>query len=152
MRLAWSADFESRLLFYSKSAQNHTGSGTEGDRGASYDRGFTYDRAGRLTQVTDITAPAGESINKDAAEGATTPVTVRKYSFDKNGNRTSLTTDVDGTQTAKRSWDYDAADRVGVSGGYVYDGLGRQTTIPAADAQNQRDSCRRGCNHARLLR
>lgn len=111
-----------------------TGSGTEGDRGASYDRGFKYDRAGRLTQVTDVTAPAGETINKDDAEGATTPVTVRKYTFDKNGNRTSLTTDVDGTQTAKRTWDYDAADRVGVSGGYVYDGLGRQTTIPAIDA------------------
>jgi len=33
-----------------------------------------------------------------------------------------------------RSWTYDATDRIGVGAGYVYDGLGRQTTIPVAEA------------------
>ena len=111
-----------------------TGAGTEGDRGAEYDRAFEYDRAGRLIKVTDTTAPVGESINTDPEEGAVTPVSVRKYTFDKNGNRTSLKTSVDGTETSSRTWAYDAADRVGVGAGYAYDGLGRQTTIPAADA------------------
>ena len=83
--------------------------------------------------MKDQTATAGEANNSDPEEEVTAPVTVRKYSFDKNGNRTSLATTVDGTQTAYRSWSYDAADRVGVSDGYVYDGLGRQTTVPPAD-------------------
>lgn len=110
------------------------GTSTAGDRGAAYDRAFTYDRAGRLTEVKDITATPGETVNTDPEEGTVTPTTVRKYAFDKNGNRSSLTTTVNGVQSAKRSWVYDAADRVGVGAGYVYDGLGRQTTIPAADA------------------
>ncbi|WP_417234383.1 DNRLRE domain-containing protein [Arthrobacter sp.] len=110
------------------------GTGTSGDRAAEYDKTYQYDRAGRLTQVTDLTAQPGETINTDPAEGDTTPTTVRKYTFDKNGNRTSLTTSVNGTQTAQKAWAYDAADRVGVGAGYVYDGLGRQTTIPAKDA------------------
>lgn len=109
-----------------------TGTGTTGDRAAAYDKTYKYDYAGRLTQVTDLTAPVGENINDDPAEGPLTPVTIRKYVFDKNGNRTSLTTTVNGTQTAKKTWAFDAADRV--TTGYVYDGLGRQTTIPAADA------------------
>ncbi len=110
------------------------GTSTAGDRGAAYDRAFTYDRAGRLTEVKDVTAQPGETVNTDPAAGAVTPTTVRKYVFDKNGNRASLTTRVNGTQTAKRTWAYDAADRVGVGAGYVHDGLGRQTTIPAANA------------------
>lgn len=110
------------------------GTSTAGDRAAAYDRAFAYDRAGRLTEVKDITATPGETVNTDPEEGAVTPTTVRTYAFDKNGNRASLTTTVNGTQTAKRTWAYDAADRVGVGAGYVYDGLGRQTTIPAADA------------------
>lgn len=110
------------------------GTSTAGDRGAAYDRAFTYDRAGRLTEVQDVTAQPGETVNTDPVEGAVTPTTVRKYAFDKNGNRTSLTTRVNGTQAASRTWTYDAADRVGVGTGYSYDGLGRQTTIPAVDA------------------
>ncbi|WP_291278304.1 RHS repeat-associated core domain-containing protein [Galactobacter sp.] len=110
------------------------GTSTSGDRGAAYDRAFEYDMAGRLTQVTDTTANAGEVLNTDPDEGAITPVSVRKYAFDKNGNRTGLTTSVDGKQVSARSWTYDAADRMGVGAGYEYDGLGRQTTIPAVDA------------------
>ncbi|WP_418908603.1 RHS repeat-associated core domain-containing protein [Glutamicibacter endophyticus] len=110
------------------------GTSTAGDRGAAYDRTFTYDRAGRLTEVQDMTALPGETLNTDPGEGAVTPVTVRKYAFDKNGNSASLTTTVNGTQAAQRAWMYDAADRVGVGAGYVYDGLGRQTMVPAVDA------------------
>lgn len=109
-----------------------SGNGTNGDRAADYDKTYTYDRAGRLTKVVDLTAAPGEEINTDPEEGVLTPATTRTYEFDKNGNRTKLTTSVNGTQTAQRTWAYDAADRVGA--GYVYDGLGRQTTVPAIDA------------------
>lgn len=111
-----------------------SGNGTNGDRASDYDKSYTYDRAGRLTKVVDLTAAPGEEINTDPEEGDLTPVTTRNYTFDKNGNRTKLATSVNGTQTATRSWAYDAADRVSVSAGYTYDGLGRQTKIPAMDA------------------
>lgn len=111
-----------------------SGNGTNGDRASDYDKTYTYDRAGRLTKVVDLTAAPGEEINTDPEEGVLTPVIARSYTFDKNGNRTKLATSVNGTQTASRSWAYDAADRVGISAGYTYDGLGRQTKIPAADA------------------
>lgn len=111
-----------------------SGTGTSGDRAAAYDKTYGYDRAGRLTDVTDLTAQPGETVNTDPEEGDATPVTARKYAFDKNGNRTALTTSVNEVQTGQKTWAYDAADRVGVSAGYVYDGLGRQTTIPAKDA------------------
>lgn len=109
-----------------------SGTATAGDRAAQYDKSYEYDRAGRLTQVTDLTGQPGEAINTDPGEGETaTPGTVRTYAFDKNGNRTSLTT-THGTTATPKTWAYDAADRV--TGDYVYDGLGRQTTIPAKDA------------------
>ena len=77
---------------------NHSG-GADEEEGDALARGktFDYDQAGRLTKVTDATK--GTS-------------TVRDYTFDKNGNRTSLTTSVEGTQEGKRTWAYDAADRV----------------------------------------
>lgn len=111
-----------------------TGTSLGGTRGAAYDREFTYDRASRLTKVQDTTAAPGETINTDPGVGAVTAATVREYVFDRNGNRTHLKTSVDGTLTSTRSWTYDSADRIGVGAGYVYDGLGRQTLIPATDA------------------
>lgn len=111
-----------------------SGTGTSGDRAAAYDKTYRYDWAGRLTDVTDLTAQPGETVNTDPEEGDTTDVTTRKYVFDKNGNRTGLTTKVNGAQTGQKTWSYDGADRVGVGAGYVYDGLGRQTTIPGKDA------------------
>lgn len=100
---------------------------------------FVYDAAERLTQVKDTI-------------GST--CTTRTYGFDVRGNRTALTADsrtageepctaeVE-TSTAK-TWAYDAADRVqaGASvdgqtaGAYVYDLLGRQTSVPAVDTPN----------------
>ncbi|MGA4508670.1 RHS repeat-associated core domain-containing protein [Propionibacteriaceae bacterium G1746] len=76
--------------------------------------------------------------------GAAVPCTVRTYGFDTNGNRTSQgsTTAVDGTcstpapTTTTRV--YDVADRpttgANGTGGYVYDQLGRQTSLPAIDS------------------
>jgi prevent-host-death family protein len=64
----------------------------------------------------------------------------RDYAFDANGNRTGLTTvaptdgtctDAAGTGTTTKNWAYDNADRL--TGGYLYDDLGRATTVPAAD-------------------
>ncbi|MHA7862046.1 RHS repeat-associated core domain-containing protein [Tessaracoccus sp. Y36] len=101
------------------------------------DTTYTYDGAGRLTQVQDRPVVGGA----DAC-------TIRSYSFDNRGNRTELTTAVSDTgtdcatttPTSTSAWTYDAADRpVAASDGtsaYVYDELGRQTSIPAADAPN----------------
>lgn len=84
--------------------------------GQGTERRFSYDQAGRLTKVAD--AATGES---------------RQYTFDASGNRTSLTTVGTDGKSSTRSWTWDAADRIS-GAGYVYDGLGRVTTIPAADA------------------
>lgn len=119
--------------------------GTTGDPAAAYHRNYGYDRAGRLTIVQDRTAAPGAVINADPAEGPVTGCTTRTYTFDANGNRTALATaapGIDGncntTNPGTRAWSYDAADRVltgaNNTGAYVYDGLGRQTTLPAADA------------------
>lgn len=123
------------------------------------DRAYSYDRAGRLTRVTDrIAAARGAEADPTTTASEALPCTVRNYGFDanpnannnSNGNRTSLTVDThnDGnctgtvdTHTAT-TYAYDTADRP-ISGGntgtntpgaYSYDPLGRQTTIPAADA------------------
>jgi RHS repeat-associated protein len=118
--------------------------GTTGDPAAAYHRNYDYDRAGRLTTVQDRTASSGAVINTDPAEGPVTGCTTRAYTFDANGNRTALATSApasDGNcgtaNPATRAWAYDAADRVltgaNNTGAYIYDGLGRQITLPAAD-------------------
>ncbi|GAA4163463.1 hypothetical protein GCM10022286_23970 [Gryllotalpicola daejeonensis] len=104
-----------------------------------YSKQYSYDGAGRLITVDDATDP----------DSGDTTCTVRQYSFDGRGNRTSLTatSDPDGcttdanatgaTQTFK-AWTYDADSRqlTGANGAgtYTYDALGRQTSLPAADA------------------
>ncbi|MFJ4411301.1 RHS repeat-associated core domain-containing protein [Streptomyces sp. NPDC088910] len=80
---------------------------------------YTYDAAGRLTNIEDV---------QDAT------ITHRAYAFDKNTNRTSLTTTVDnpdGTAgtPATVNYTYDSADRLSTAG-TVYDALGR-TTVQA---------------------
>jgi RHS repeat-associated protein len=98
-----------------------------------YASAYGYDRAGRLTTVQSATSGVGG----DACA-------TRQYAFDKQGNRTSLTSTVaaacattGGTTT---TWAYDAYSRqttaANGSGSYVYDGFGRQTLLPAADAPN----------------
>ncbi len=73
--------------------------------------------------------------------------TTRAYTFDDNGNRTSLVTTARqadcasaSTGTVTKAWAFDAADRVlhgaNSTGDYVYDALGRQTTLPAVDTPN----------------
>ncbi|WDF35172.1 DNRLRE domain-containing protein (plasmid) [Arthrobacter agilis] len=112
---------------------------------AAYQREFSYDRAGRLTTVKDRTTDPGSILNTDPTEGTVTGCTTRNYVFDVNGNRTGLntaTSNADGSCStapgSAKAWSYDAADRVltgaNNSGTYVYDGLGRQTTVPASDA------------------
>jgi RHS repeat-associated protein len=93
-------------------------------------RSFDYDRAGRLLEARDFSSGA---------------CVVREYEFDKQGNRTSLTTtqaDSSGGcgtgPSESKAWEYDLSSRVltasdGV-GIYGYDLFGRVTTMPAADA------------------
>ncbi len=109
---------------------------------AGYSRAYRYDRASRLIHVEDHTAPAGTGTVDTTDDALTAPsgtvCQTRDYAFDTNGNRTSLTrtgATADGgcgdTDSTTKTWTYDSADRL--TGGYTYDDLGRQTTLPAAD-------------------
>ena len=93
---------------------------------------YGYDTDGRMTSVKDVVA----------GQCAT-----RVYGFDataagRASDRTSLNTydpAVDGscqtsTPSTTSAWTYDTADRLNTPG-YVYDSLGRTTTVPAADTQ-----------------
>jgi RHS repeat-associated protein len=88
---------------------------------------YSYDDASRLTMVEDT--PTGQ--------GCTT----RKYTYDKDSNRTRLVTRSAGTG-APCDWtsfvpvvthEYDSADRM-TDAGVDYDKFGRITSVPAADA------------------
>lgn len=85
------------------------------------DQNYRYDATGRLTSVEDT---------------YDTVCTKRTYIFDNRTNRTSLTTaagtpgtDCPTTGGTTTSHTYDSADRL-VDSGYVYDALGRTTTVP----------------------
>ncbi|GAA4442333.1 hypothetical protein GCM10023170_017260 [Phytohabitans houttuyneae] len=86
---------------------------------------YSYDQAGRLTSIRDTIG--GQC-------------TTRSYGLSTSSNHASLTEydpAADGacqtaTVAASRTWTYDTANRVDTSG-YVYDALGRTTTVPAAD-------------------
>jgi RHS repeat-associated protein len=85
---------------------------------------YTYDKAGRLTLAKET--PTGE--------GCTT----RSYAFDKDSNRTSLTTRKPkeggacdtSSEGSKQTYSYDTADRL-IGEGVKYDNLGRITSLPA---------------------
>lgn len=129
--LGWSieADAAGRIVHeWNPDGAAHTGQ-LDGPTAVKADLTYTYDPAGRLTKVTDHTD---------------TSCTLRTYTFDQRGNRTSQgsSTNGDGTcptaVSSSVSRAYDAADRPVTAadgqGTYVYDALGRQTLIPAADA------------------
>jgi RHS repeat-associated protein len=121
-----------------------TGSGSA----IPYDRHYTYDNASRLTQVNDRTA---ESSGVDVEDPAQAPACVtRTYGFDTNDNRLTKATapaagdgscSTAGATTVTRA--FDTADRpvsgANGSGNYVYDALGRSTTLPASDAPRPTD-------------
>ena len=88
---------------------------------------YTFDNAARLVSATDT------------ANGSCTR---RDYGFDPNGNRVRVAASIDDgactmTGGTTSAWAFDAADRVQLGangvGAYVYDELGRQTTVPAVD-------------------
>ncbi|MFV2084036.1 RHS repeat-associated core domain-containing protein [Micromonospora sp. LOL_021] len=86
---------------------------------------YSYDPSGRLTTVEDTIG--GQC-------------TTRGYGFSTSSNRTSLVeyapagdgTCQTGTAASTITHSYDTADRI-TTAGTVYDGLGRTTTVPAAD-------------------
>ena len=122
--------------------------GTTTGAAAGYAHQYDYDRAGRLTQVIDQTPTAGTTGDLSETDGTLDPATVsgcviRRYGFDKDGNRTSLTripaaadgtcqTGADPTGAVTKTWDHNLADRI-TNDGYTYDNLGRTTAIPATD-------------------
>ncbi|MFG1917607.1 RHS repeat-associated core domain-containing protein [Micromonospora sp. NPDC048898] len=89
------------------------------------EQNYSYDQVGRLTSVQDTIG--GQCIT-------------RSYGFSASSNRISANTYGPGTDgvcqtstaASSRTWTYDTADRVN-SAGYVYDALGRTTTVPAID-------------------
>lgn len=92
---------------------------------------YTYDDRARLSKVEDT-----------GTEGCVT----RVYGFTGDSNRTSLTSygpDAAGgcqatTVAASSSYSYDSADRLTTSG-YVYDRMGRSTTVPKVHTSNADD-------------
>lgn len=118
--------------------------GLDAGAAAAYTRSFTYDPAGRLKQVDDRTGTLGAGIDPMTGDPIGETCQTRAYGFDKNGNRLTLsrtpgngdgTCNVPGSaDTSTKTWSYDAGDRL--TGGYVYDALGRQTNIPATDTPN----------------
>jgi RHS repeat-associated protein len=116
---------------------------TTGGGGIPYDRHYTYDNADRLIQVNDRTAAAS---GVDVTDPAQAPACVtRSYGFDGNDNRLTKATapaaadgscTTTGATTVTRA--FDTADRpvtgANGTGNYVYDALGRTTTVPASDA------------------
>lgn len=89
------------------------------------EQSYSYDQAGRLTSIRDVIG--GQC-------------TTRSYGFSASANRTTTSAYGPGTDGAcqtttassSRTWTYDTADRVNTTG-YVYDALGRTTTVPAID-------------------
>ncbi|WP_245995510.1 hypothetical protein [Luteococcus japonicus] len=104
----------------------------EGAQAVSSDRRYSYDKAARLIRVD-------ETLNTRAVAPSCTR---RGYGFDVNGNRTSQSvasnpSDCADTGAATVTRAYNEADQpvtgANGQGSYVYDPLGRQTSIPAAD-------------------
>ncbi|GAA0572490.1 hypothetical protein GCM10010172_66300 [Paractinoplanes ferrugineus] len=97
------------------------------------DADYLYDAAGRLSTADQTVGTGG--------------CQSRKYTLDKNSNRTGLTTYGPGTggacqltsPSATRAWTFDEADRTS-SSGYQYDNLGRALTVPAADVSGGADA------------
>lgn len=91
---------------------------------------YRYDHAGRLSNVVEVTEGVDEIQTCES----------RGYDFDERGNRTKLTrvSGICGEGTAtEQTWQYDNLSRqisgANGAGAYVYDELGRQVSIPAAD-------------------
>lgn len=133
--LAWASDVDIESEIVRESTPLQTAAGADG---INADRTYTYDQAGRLTRVDD---------RSTRLSGSGPACTTRIYRFDVDSNRTSqssvpgsATGDCATTGGETITWSYDAAGRVLTGGNgqgtYVYDELGRQTTIPAADAPN----------------
>ncbi|WP_246144205.1 RHS repeat-associated core domain-containing protein [Actinacidiphila oryziradicis] len=115
----------------------YSGTGLEISRAQSTTGGlgvnntYTYDAADRLSDVSQTV------LTTSATTGATSTCTTRHYAFDKNSNRTGLTTAVGAAKAAcptsggtTASHSYDSADRL-VDSGYTYDALGRTTAEPS---------------------
>lgn len=108
---------------------------------AAYDRVYGYDKADRLVSVQDRTAAAGAGVDPATGEPLGAGCVTRAYGFDRNGNRVSKTSSPaasdglcqTGSGSTSRTWSYDSGDRVS-GAGYVFDALGRNTTLPAGDA------------------
>lgn len=122
-------------------------------RALAAEKAYGYDHVGRLAWSKDRTAVVtGDVTTPDSPDDDNIPCTWRSYAFDKNGNRTGFkegdhancgwaSLDASGASpTSNDTYAYDSADRplTGANGvgTYVYDALGRQTTLPAVDAPN----------------
>jgi RHS repeat-associated protein len=113
--LNWSRSYDQ----YSR-VQSEAGPNTANETLASeLKRSYTYDNAGRLASAK-TTTPSSCSLNS--------------YGFDVAGNRISVSSGNCSSSTAK-TFTFNNASQL-TNAGYVYDGLGRNTSIPAIDSPN----------------
>jgi RHS repeat-associated protein len=140
---------------YDRSGQetslSYTVTGDEGE--ASFAWTMHHDALGRINQISGPAGGDGDRVTRyefDQAARMTAAYdqiadtcTTRDYEFDVVGRRTGQITktqsctDAGTPSTSTKTWNYDKADRVltganGV-GSYVYDALGRQTSLPSVD-------------------
>jgi RHS repeat-associated protein len=113
--LNWSRTYDQ----YSR-VQSETGPNTANETLASeLKRSYTYDNAGRLASAK-TTSPTSCSLNS--------------YGFDVAGNRIGVSSGNCSSSTSK-SFTYNNGSQLS-NAGYVYDGLGRNTSIPAIHSPN----------------
>ncbi len=128
---------------------SYTITGAEGEAG--YGWTMDHDALGRIHQVTGPSSEGGTRVSSYGFDMAARMITAsdqiddqcvtRTYGFDTVGRRTSVktaTSTCGGTATTTtKTWTYDKADRIlkgaNSTGDYVYDKLGRQTSLPAID-------------------
>ncbi|MGC4174483.1 DNRLRE domain-containing protein [Demequina sp.] len=139
--VGWTQDFD----LFSRVVHETSPTDAQGvDSMAEYLRTYSYDRAGRLVAANDRTAGPDGILDEDGSDGSMTPCATRAYAFDARGNRLSRTTTTSGADgtcgtggVATELHTYDSADRIQTgannTGTYVYDDLGRQTTLPGGD-------------------
>ncbi|WP_232828391.1 DUF6531 domain-containing protein [Kribbella monticola] len=150
--LSWSVDNDvTGRVVHEWTPDGNAFNGSAGDApgdAIGYDRGYSYDSLGRLTKVQDRTAT---TTGVDVTDPTQLPGCVtRTYGFDRNDNRLTKSTapaaadgscTTTGSTTTNRT--FDTADRpvTGANGvgNYVYDLLGRTTTLPASDAPKPAD-------------
>jgi len=130
---------------------SYTITGSQGQ--AAYGWTMDHDALGRISRIAGPSASGGSRVSEYSFDQAARMIsasdqiddqcTTRTYGFDTVGRRTSLKTststcgDTSSVVNATKTWTFDKADRIltgaNATGEYIYDKLGRQTSLPGID-------------------